>query len=150
MPTDPNVLLVEDNPMDVELVLNAFREAGLQNHIRVARNGREALNILLRQGQHADQSKEHMPDLVLLDLRLPGVDGHEVLRQVKNTPIVRRIPIVVLTSSAEEGDRVLSYDLGANSYIVKPVLFADLLQLAQQVKDYWLGLNEPPPLVGNA
>ena len=140
-----HILLVEDNRMDVELILDAFREARLGNQIRVVRNGQEALDYLFGQGEYADRQAYPLPDLILLDLKMPGIDGHEVLRRVKETPGLKRLPVVVLTSSREEGDRALSYDNGANSYLVKPVSFEGFLEVVRQVADYWLILNVGPP-----
>ena len=140
-----HILLIEDNRMDVELILDAFREARLGNQIHVVRNGQEALDYLFGQGEYADRQAFPLPDLILLDLKMPGIDGHEVLRRVKETPGLKRLPVVVLTSSREEGDRALSYDNGANSYLVKPVSFEGFLEVVRQVADYWLILNVGPP-----
>lgn len=140
-----HILLVEDNRMDVELTLDAFQEARLLNAIHVASNGQEALDYLFGRGQYADRKAFPLPDLVLLDLKLPGIDGFEVLRQVKSTPILKRLPIVILTSSKEEGDRALSYDHGANSYLVKPVSFDGFMEVVRQIEGYWLSLNVAPP-----
>ena len=140
-----HILLVEDNRMDVELTLDAFHEAKLLNTIHVASNGQEALDYLFGRGQYADRNAFPMPNLVLLDLKLPGIDGFEVLRQVKSTPILKRLPVVILTSSKEEGDRALSYDQGANSYLVKPVSFDGFLGVVRQIEGYWLSLNVAPP-----
>ncbi len=140
-----HILLVEDNRMDVELTLDAFREARLGNTIHVAWNGQEALDYLFGHDEYADREVYPLPDLILLDLKMPGIDGHEVLRQIKETPILKRLPVVILTSSKEEGDRALSYDCGANSYLVKPVSFEGFLTVVRQVGDYWLTLNVGPP-----
>jgi CheY-like chemotaxis protein len=140
-----HILLVEDNRMDVELTMDALREAKLLNTIHVAPNGQEALDYLFGRGRYADRSAFPMPNLVLLDLKLPGIDGFEVLRQVKSTPILKRLPVIILTSSKEEGDRALSYDQGANSYLVKPVSFDGFLDVVQQIDGYWLALNVAPP-----
>jgi CheY-like chemotaxis protein len=140
-----HILLVEDNRMDVELTLDAFHEAKLLNTIHVASNGQEALDYLFGRGPYADRNAFPMPNLVLLDLKLPGIDGFEVLRQVKSTPILKRLPVVILTSSKEEGDRALSYDHGANSYLVKPVSFDGFLGVVRQIEGYWLALNIAPP-----
>lgn len=142
-----HILLVEDNRMDVELTLDAFREARLTNTVHVASGGRAALDYLLGRGEYADRSLHPLPDLVLLDLKMPGIDGFEVLRQFKSVSPQRRIPTIVLTSSKEEGDRALSYDLGANSYLVKPVSFAGFLDVVRRIDDYWISLNVPPPVV---
>ena len=115
-----HILLVEDNRMDVELTLDAFREAMLANTIHVSSNGQDALDYLYGRGQYADRQTYPLPSLILLDLKLPGIDGFEVLHQIKETPILKRLPVIILTSSKEEGDRALSYDIGANSYLVKP------------------------------
>jgi CheY-like chemotaxis protein len=140
-----HILLIEDNPMDVELTLDAFHEAKLLNTIQVASDGLQALDYLFGRGKYADRNAFPMPNLILLDLKLPGIDGFEVLRQVKSTPILKRLPIVILTSSKEEGDRALSYDRGANSYLVKPVSFEGFLGVVQQIEGYWLSLNVAPP-----
>ncbi len=139
------ILLVEDNRMDIELTLDAFQEARLKNTIQVAQNGQEALDYLFGRGQYTDRRIFPLPDLVLLDLKLPGIDGFEVLRQVKSTPILKRLPVIILTSSKEEGDRALSYDIGANSYLVKPVSFDGFLDIIHEIDGYWLTLNVAPP-----
>jgi CheY-like chemotaxis protein len=140
-----HILLVEDNRMDVELTLDAFHEAKLLNTIHVASNGQEALDYLFRRGQYADRNAFPIPNLILLDLKLPGIDGFEVLRQIKSTPILKRLPVIILTSSKEEGDRALSYDNGANSYLVKPVSFDEFLVVVREIEGYWLSLNIAPP-----
>jgi CheY-like chemotaxis protein len=139
------ILLVEDNRMDVELTLDAFREGRLANIVHVARDGQEALDYVFGVGKYADRGKYALPDLILLDLKLPRIDGHEVLQRLKATPVIKRIPVIVLTSSKEEGDRALSYDSGANSYLVKPVSFDGFLDVVRQVENYWLVLNVGPP-----
>lgn len=140
-----HILLVEDNRMDVELTLDAFREARLLNTIHVAFNGQDALDFVFGRGKYADRYTYPLPSLILLDLKLPGIDGFDVLRQIKETPILKRLPIIVLTSSKEEGDRALSYDIGANSYLVKPVSFEGFLAVIRQIEGYWLSLNVGPP-----
>ncbi|MCX6030098.1 MAG: response regulator [Chloroflexi bacterium] len=140
-----HILLVEDNRMDVELTLYAFREAKLGNTVHVATDGGEALDYLFGRGKYADRADYPLPDLILLDLKMPGIDGFEVLRQVKATPLLKRLPVVILTSSKEEGDRALSYDNGANSYLVKPVSFEGFLEVVRQIEGYWLVLNTAPP-----
>ena len=140
------ILLVEDNAMDVELILDAFREARLGNKIQVARNGTEALEYVFGQGKYADREQYPLPDIVLLDLKMPGIDGHEILKRIKGADKLKRLPVIILTSSRDEGDRAMSYDNGANSYLVKPVSFDDFLKVVQQVSDYWLTLNVEPPL----
>jgi len=140
-----HILLVEDNRMDVELTLDAFKEARLLNTIYVSPNGQDALDYLFGRGKYADRIAYPIPNLVLLDLKLPGVDGFDVLRQVKSAPILRRLPVIILTSSKEEGDRALTYDIGANSYIVKPVSFNGFLDVIKQIEGYWISLNVAPP-----
>ena len=145
MTTPAHILLVEDNRMDVELTLDAFKEARLLNTIHVAPNGEDALDYLFGRGNYTDRNAYPLPGLILLDLKLPGIDGFEVLRQIKSTPILKRLPVVILTSSKEEGDRALSYDIGANSYLVKPVSFDGFLGVVRQIEGYWLTLNVAPP-----
>jgi two-component system response regulator len=140
-----HILLVEDSRMDVELTLDAFHEAKLLNTIHVASDGQQALDYLFGRGVYADRKTFPKPNLVLLDLKLPGVDGFEVLRQIKSTPILKRLPVVILTSSIEEGDRALSYENGANSYLVKPVSFDGFMSVVRQIEGYWLALNVAPP-----
>jgi CheY-like chemotaxis protein len=144
--TAAHILLVDDNRMDIELTLDAFRERRLSNLIHVASGGQQALNYLFGHGEFADRDTHPLPDLILLDLKMPVIDGHEVLRQIKQVERLKRIPVVVLSSSREEGDRALSYDNGANSYLVKPVSFDGFLDVVHQVDNYWLTLNVPPPL----
>jgi CheY-like chemotaxis protein len=145
MSSEAHILLVEDNRMDVELTLDAFKEARLDNTVHVARNGQEALDYLFGRGEYADRDEYPVPDLILLDLKMPGLGGHEVLRRIKRTPVLKRIPVIVLTSSREEGDRALSYDRGANSYLVKPVSFEGFLDVVREIGSYWLSLNVKPP-----
>jgi CheY-like chemotaxis protein len=140
-----HILLVEDSRLDVELTLDAFREARLANTVYVASTGQEALDYLFGRGKFADRGAYPLPNLVLLDLKLPGVDGFTVLREVKSTPILKRLPVIILTSSKEEGDRAVTYDSGANSYIVKPVSFAGFLDVVRQIEGYWISLNVAPP-----
>lgn len=140
-----HILLVEDNRMDIELTLDAFKEARLMNTIHVASNGQEALDYVFGLGMYADRNAYPLPNLILLDLKLPGIDGFEVLRQIKGAPLLKRLPVVILTSSKEEGDRALSYDIGANSYLVKPVSFEGFLGVVKQIEGYWLSLNVNPP-----
>jgi CheY-like chemotaxis protein len=132
--------------MDIELTLDAFKQARLSNHIEVADNGQQALDYLLGNEQYADRIKHPLPDLILLDLKMPGIDGFEVLSRIKQTPGIKRIPVVILTSSKEEGDRALSYDIGANSYLVKPVAFTGFIDVVRRIEDYWLTLNVGAPV----
>lgn len=140
------ILLVEDNPHDVELTLHAFQHHRLSNRIHVARDGAEALEFLFGTGPHASRGPADGPKVILLDLKLPKVDGLEVLRRVKADPRLRVLPVVILTSSREERDLVESYRLGVNSYIVKPVDFEQFAEAVRQLGLYWLLLNEPPAL----
>ena len=142
---DLQILLVEDNPKDVKLTLHALREEKLGNTIQVARDGEEALDFLFCRGQFAGRSFDHPPRLVLLDLKLPNVDGLEVLRAVKGDPRTKAIPVVVLTCSREESDLVESYKLGVNAYIQKPVEFDSFRHAVKQLGLFWLVVNEPPP-----
>ena len=146
MNTPAHILLVEDNRMDVELTLDAFRERRLSNSVHVAGDGQAALDYLNGSGEYADREKYPLPDLILLDLKMPVMDGIDVLRHIKGAEKLRRIPVIMLTSSREEGDRAASYDHGANSYLVKPVSFDGFLDVVAKIEDYWLTLNVPPPL----
>jgi CheY-like chemotaxis protein len=139
------ILVVEDNPDDVELTRRAFERSRVANEIVVASSGEAALDYLFGRGDHADRDLGVMPELVLLDLNLPGLDGLGVLRALRANERTRRLPVVVLTSSNEESDRIRSYDLGANSFVQKPVDYAQFIEAARQLGLYWLMLNEPPP-----
>jgi two-component system response regulator len=143
--TSGEILLVEDNPSDAELTLHALQKNNLAKRIRLARDGEEALDFLLCRGAFADRQFDAPPNLVLLDLKLPKVDGIEVLQEIKANARTRSIPVVVLTSSKEERDLVKSYRLGVNSYIQKPVSFADFQHVVRQLGMYWLLLNSNPP-----
>jgi CheY-like chemotaxis protein len=138
------VLLVEDNPTDAELTLRALRGRGMRNEFVVARDGAEALDFLFATGAHAGRNPERHPRLVMLDLRLPKVDGIEVLRRIKSDARTKTIPVVVLTSSRQDPDITACYELGANSYIVKPVEFESFAAAVSELGLYWLLLNEPP------
>lgn len=145
MATDPvEILLVEDNPNDVELTLHSLKQNNVTNHVRVVRDGAEALDFIFGKGAYRGRSLRDGPKVILLDLKLPKVDGLEVLRQVKNDTEARKVPVVVLTSSKEERDIVESYKLGVNSYIVKPVDFAQFTNAVRQLGLYWTLLNQPP------
>jgi CheY-like chemotaxis protein len=138
------VLLVEDNPNDAELTLHALRRNNLVNGIDHVRDGEEALDYLYGRGKYDNRDLRSLPKVILLDLKLPKVDGLEVLRVIKGDPQLRKIPVVVLTSSREEKDIVNSYDLGVNSYIQKPVDFQQFTEAIAQVGYYWVILNERP------
>jgi two-component system response regulator len=137
------ILLVEDNPNDVKLTLHAFKTANLANTVHVARDGVEALEFLFGAAPSADQSLPEMPKLILLDLKLPRLDGHEVLKRIRNDPRTRGIPVVVLTSSSEERDVMRTYEVGANSYIIKPVDFEQFTESVRDIGKYWLVMNHP-------
>jgi two-component system response regulator len=140
------ILLVEDNPQDLQLTLRALKKAALGNRIHVARDGAEALDFIFCEGAHSDRRIEDTPKVVLLDLKLPKVDGLEVLQRIKGDPRTMTVPVVVLTSSKEQSDVVKSYQLGVNSYIVKPVDFEGFAKAVQELGLYWLLLNQPPKL----
>ena len=144
------ILLVEDNSDDAELTLRAFEKSKVINKIVVANDGAEALEYLFATGAHAGRDVTLMPAVVLLDLKLPRVDGLDVLRRMRADDRTRRLPVVVLTSSNEEQDLIRSYNLGANSFVRKPVDFAAFVSAAQQLGLYWLALNEPPPNGGSS
>lgn len=138
------ILLVEDSLEDLELTQRALRNANLSNYIHVARDGAEALEFIFCEGAYSDRKIEDTPKLILLDLKLPKVDGLEVLERIKGDPRTRHIPVVILTSSKEQVDVVKSYQLGVNSYIVKPVNFESFTNAVQELGIYWLLLNQPP------
>lgn len=139
------ILLVEDNPDDEMLTVDALKASHVQNPIEVARNGAEALDYLFCTGEYAARDIDDLPAIVLLDLKLPKVDGLEVLRRIREDARTRLLPVVILTSSNEDEDRMQGYKLGANSYVRKPVDFDEFLKAAGQLGLYWLLLNEPPP-----
>jgi CheY-like chemotaxis protein len=140
------ILLVEDSLADLELAVRALRIANLANHIQIARDGVEALEFLFGEGVHAGRRLDDGPKVILLDLKLPRVDGLEVLKRIKSDSRTNGIPVVVLTSSKEQNDIVESYKLGVNSYIVKPVNFERFAAAVQELGMYWLLLNQPPQL----
>jgi two-component system, response regulator len=142
--SEVEILLVEDNPDDVELTLHALRKEKLANNIHVARDGEEALEFLFCSGNHTERSFERPPRLVLLDLKLPKVDGMEVLKRLKADARTKAIPVVILTSSKEERDLINGYGLGANSYIQKPVDFEQFRDTIKNVGLYWLVINQLP------
>ena len=139
-----DILLVEDNPHDLELALRALKKRHLANKVVVARDGAEALDFIFGTGEYAHRQIEDRPKVVLLDLKLPKVDGLEVLRRIKSDERTKVIPVVVLTSSAEERDIVESYRLGVNSYMVKPVDFEQFIDCVSELGLYWLVCNKPP------
>jgi len=142
--TDRPILLVEDNPDDVELTVMALAEAKITNQVVVARNGVEALDYLFGTGSHAGRDASQQPVVVLLDIKLPLLNGIDVLKRMRDDARTRRTPVVMLTSSAEERDITTTYDLGANSYVRKPVDFENFLGAARQLGLYWTVLNELP------
>ena len=139
------ILLVEDNQDDEELAMIALKKGNIANEVIVARDGVEALDYLFATGAYAGRDVSELPQLVLLDLKLPRIDGLEVLRKVRADPRTRRLPVVILTSSKEEEDLIGGYEVGANSYVRKPVDFNHFVDAVHQLQLYWLVLNEPPP-----
>ena len=139
------ILLVEDNPRDEALTLRALRKSNIVNDVVVARDGVEALDYLFGTGAHEGRDLDAMPQLVLLDLKLPKVDGLQVLQRIRADERTRRLPVVIFTSSSEEEDLIKSYDLGANSYVRKPVDFEQFLDATRQLGLYWLVLNQVAP-----
>jgi two-component system, response regulator len=142
-----NIYLVEDNPSDVALTTRALERHHIINQVLIAEDGQAALDLIFCQGAHANRDLADMPMLILLDLKLPKVDGHEVLLRIRADQRTRRIPVVILTSSREEEDVARAYDLGANSYVRKPVDFLQFADAVAHLGLYWLVLNEPPPKV---
>jgi CheY-like chemotaxis protein len=141
-------LIVEDSQQDLDLALRALRKAKLTNRIQVARDGEEAVQFIFCEGPHSERKIENGPKVILLDLKLPKIDGLEVLQRIKSDPRTKTIPVVVLTSSKEQSDVIESYHLGVNSYIVKPVNFEQFSEAVQKLGLYWLLLNHPPQLEG--
>lgn len=138
------ILLVEDDPKDLELTLIALEKSQLANEVIIARDGDEALDYLLCGGRHSDRASGN-PAVILLDLKLPKVDGIEVLQRVRSTTSLKSIPVVMLTSSREEKDLLRSYELGVNAYVVKPVAFRDFVEAISDLGVFWAVVNEPPP-----
>ena len=143
------ILLVEDNDDDVQLTLRALRQHRIANSVKVVSDGAEALDFLFCRGAYAERPLDELPQLVLLDLKLPKVPGLDVLKRLREEPRTRRLPVVILTSSNVESDLATSYDLGANSYIRKPVDFTQFMDAVENLGLYWLVLNEVPPPAGD-
>jgi CheY-like chemotaxis protein len=139
------ILLVEDNSADAELTMYALKQNGLANRIHAVRDGAEALDFLFARGKYADREVTQAPKLILLDIKLPKVDGIEVLRTIKGDGRTRTIPVVILTSSREDRDRLSGYALGVNSYLQKPVNFDEFREMVKQIGLYWMVVNVPPP-----
>ncbi len=142
---DGTILLVEDNPDDEALTLRALKKNNIKNEVVVARDGVEALDYLFGRGTYAGRDLSMMPVVILLDLKLPKLDGLEVLRSLRSNDRTKLLPVVILTSSKEQQDQIDSYSLGANSYVCKPVDFIEFTEAVRQLGLYWLLLNEPPP-----
>jgi CheY-like chemotaxis protein len=140
------ILLVEDNPDDEELTLRALKKNNIKNEVVVATNGVEALDYLFAEGMHAGRDTRVMPQVILLDLKLPKLDGFDVLRRMRSDERTRLLPVVILTSSDEEQDRINGYGLGANSYVRKPVEFGNFIEAVRQLGLYWLILNRTAPI----
>ena len=148
--TNRNILLVEDNPDDVELTLRALKQYNSRNEITVVRDGAEALDYLFVTGTYSDRDTTTMPAVVILDLKLPKVNGLEVLQRMRADERTQLVPVVILTSSKEEQDMINGYKFGANSYVRKPVDFTRFVEAARQLGLYWLVINEPPPKIRRA
>ena len=143
---DKIILLVEDNPDDVALTTRAFKKNNISNKVIVAKDGVEALDYLFKTGMYASRDIKEIPVIVLLDLKLPKIDGLEVLRKIRQNEFTRLLPVVILTSSTEEQDKISGYNLGANSYVRKPVDYNQFAEAIKYLGLYWLVWNEPPPL----
>lgn len=143
-PDTVELLLIEDNPNDAELTLRALKKRNLTNSLFVVEDGAEALDFMFARGKYIQRDATHFPKVILLDLKLPKVSGLEVLKTIKNDPQTRTIPIIIVTSSAEDPDIKAAYDLGANSYVVKPVDFDQFSEAMSNLGFYWLLLNRPP------
>jgi two-component system, response regulator len=142
--TPVDILIVEDNPYDLEMTMRGLQKARLVNNIHVARDGEEALEFIFCEGPHAGRNIDDRPRVIMLDLKLPKVDGLEVLARMKGDPRTRAIPVVMMTSSTEQSDLIESYNLGVNSYVVKPVNFESFVQAVADLGMYWMLLNQPP------
>ena len=141
---DLEILLVEDNPDDMELTIRALKKQNLVNNIKTVTDGEQALEFIFATGQYSERDIDNYPKVILLDLKLPKIDGLQVLREIRKDERTKHIPVVILTSSAEERDIVEGYKLGVNSYIVKPVGFDDFVATVSQLGLYWLLMNKPP------
>lgn len=141
---EKTILLVEDDKSDIDLALRAFRKINISSRIDVVEDGQEALDYIFCKNQYADRDPNKLPDIVLLDLKLPIIDGIDVLKAIRSNPITKKIIVVILTSSNQEKDLVNGYNLGVNSYLIKPVDFRDFMDLLQQINNYWLTLNKTP------
>ncbi len=150
MMQEVQILLVEDDPSDVELAMHALRRNNLVNNIQVVRDGEEALDFLFCRGNFVGRAWDHPPRIVLLDLKLPKVNGLEVLQEIKSDPRTKTIPVIVLTGSREDQDLARCYELGVNSYIQKPVEFNQFVEVVKQLGYYWLVVNEAPPAPAHA
>jgi two-component system response regulator len=139
------ILLVEDNPDDVELTIRAFKKSNIGNKVVVAKDGVEALDFLFGTGVHTGRDVKELPVVILLDLKLPKIDGMEVLKRIRQNESTRLLPVVILTSSAEDKDKINGYTLGCNSYVRKPVNFDQFAEAIKNLGLYWLIWNEPPP-----
>ncbi len=149
MITPKRILLIEDNPSDADLTRRAFERSGIANELVVVEDGQEALDYLHGSGPYAGRDRPELPALILLDLKLPKVSGLEVLRRMRGDPRTKSVPVVILTTSREEQDLAAGYNLGANSYVRKPVDFTQFAAAIEQLGLYWLVLNEPPPNEGD-
>ena len=138
------ILLVEDNLSDAELITRALRKVNLANHLIHVKDGEEALDFIFATGTFAEREKQHVPKVILLDIKMPKVDGIEVLRQIKANSETKRIPVVIMTSSKEEQDIIRSYELGVNSFVVKPVEFNSFAKAVSELGLYWVLINQPP------
>jgi CheY-like chemotaxis protein len=141
------ILLVEDNPSDINLTKRAFEKGHITNNLVVAEDGQEALDYIFGNGIYVNRDISQLPTLILLDLKLPKIGGLEVLKRIRAAEIIKRLPVVILTSSKEDEDMAASYDLGVNSYIRKPIDFNQFAEAIKYLGLYWLVINEPPPLV---
>lgn len=144
MTEEVEVLIVEDNPHDLEMAIRALRAHNLANKVMTLSDGASALDFIFGRGEFEGRDPNHTPKVVFLDLKIPKVDGVEVLRQMKSSPLTKMIPVVILTSSAEDRDRIESYELGVNSYVVKPIDFDSFAKTIADLGFYWLAVNRPP------